>query len=93
MNTSGKGMSVFNRTIEGFKTHQNFGKVFVIGLGCECAQISLYNKDNLNNEIEYLNIQDEGGTNKIIESVYNKIINDIPKINSIVRTQQTYSLN
>ncbi|MDC6448116.1 altronate dehydratase family protein [Alphaproteobacteria bacterium] len=91
MNISGKGMDVFNRTIEGFKTHQNFGKVFVIGLGCECAQISLYNKNNLNSEIEYLNIQDEGGTNKIIDNVYKKIIKDIPKINAIERTQQTLS--
>ena len=68
MNTSGKGMEVFNRTIEGFKSHQNFGKVFVIGLGCECAQISLY-KDNNKENIEYLNIQDEGGTHQIINKV------------------------
>ena len=45
MNTSGYAMNVFNRTIEGFKIHPNFGKVFVIGLGCECAQIRMYNKD------------------------------------------------
>ncbi len=83
MNTSGKGMNIFNRTIEGFKTHANFGKVFVIGLGCECAQISLYKK--INDEIEYLNIQDEGGTSKIIDKVYKEIINDLPKINSIKR--------
>ncbi len=91
MNTSGKGMITFNRTIEGFKTHQNFGKVFVIGLGCECAQISLYNEKSIENEIEYLNIQDEGGTNKIINYVYNKIINEIPKINSIIRKQAPLS--
>ena len=83
MNTSGKGMNIFNRTIEGFKTHANFGKVFVIGLGCECAQISLYKK--INDEIEYLNIQEEGGTIKIIDKVYKEIINDLPKINSIKR--------
>jgi len=91
MNTSGKGMEVFNRTIEGFKTHQNFGKVFVVGLGCECAQISLYKNQDLNNEIEYLNIQDEGGTNKIINNVYNKIIAEIPKINSYQRTKTPIS--
>ena len=91
MNTSGKGMDVFNRTIEGFKTHPNFGKVFVVGLGCECAQISLYNNKNINNEIEYLNIQDEGGTTKIINKIYTKIINDIPKINSIERLETPIS--
>ncbi len=87
MNTSGKGMDVFNRTIEGFKKHPNFGKVFVIGLGCECAQISLYKNNNLNDEIEYLNIQDEGGTNKIINTVYENIISNMPKINSIHRSE------
>jgi altronate hydrolase len=31
MNTTGYGMNTFNRTIEGFKVHPNFGKVYVIG--------------------------------------------------------------
>ena len=91
MNTSGKGMEVFNRTIEGFKSHQNFGKVFVIGLGCECAQISLYKNNNSPNEIEYLNIQDEGGTNQIIDKVYKKVINEIPTINLTERTKSPLS--
>ena len=91
MNTSGKGMEVFNRTIEGFKSHQNFGKVFVVGLGCECAQISLYNNKNTDNDIEYLNIQDEGGTNQIINKVYNKVIKELPNINSIERTKSELS--
>ena len=79
-------MNVFNRTIEGFKIHPNFGKVFVIGLGCECAQISLYNNDQEKRNIEYLNIQDEGGTNEIITKVTSKIINQLNEINSISRT-------
>ena len=91
MNISGKGMEVFNRTIEGFKSHQNFGKVFVVGLGCECAQISLYNNDNTNHDIEYLNIQDEGGTNQIINKVYNKVIEELTNINSIERTKSELS--
>ena len=86
MNTSGYAMSVFNRTIEGFKIHPNFGKVFVIGLGCECAQISLYNNDQEKRNIEYLNIQDEGGTNEIITKVTSKIFDQLNEINSISRT-------
>ena len=86
MNTSGHGMQVFNRTIEGFKHHVNFGKVFVIGLGCECAQISLYQNDSDKGKIEYLNIQDEGGTREIINNVTKKIINNLEDINSIKRT-------
>ena len=86
MNTSGHGMQVFNRTIEGFKQHPNFGKVFVIGLGCECAQISLYQNDSDKDKVEYLNIQDEGGTREIINKVTRKIINNLEDINSIKRT-------
>ena len=86
MNTTSYGMNVFNRTIEGFKIHPNFAKVFVIGLGCECAQISLYNKDQLSTNVEYLNIQDEGGTNQIIEKVSTRIINSLSEINKIKRT-------
>tara|TARA_Y100001970_G_scaffold56471_1_gene71554 strand:- start:1476 stop:2972 length:1497 start_codon:yes stop_codon:yes gene_type:complete len=90
MNTSGKGMDVFNRTIEGFKSHQNFGKVFVIGLGCECAQISLYN-DNSKDNAEYLNIQDEGGTNQIINKVFNRVVEELPNINKLERSESPLS--
>ena len=85
MNTTSYGMSVFNRTIEGFKIHPNFAKVYVIGLGCECAQISLYNNDQINRNVEYLNIQDEGGTNEIVNKVSLKIIDQLEKINNIKR--------
>ena len=80
MNNNGYGMKVFNQTIEGFKNHPNFSKVFVIGLGCECAQISLYKEKE--DSVVYLNIQDEGGTKKIIESVSNKILEMLPDLNN-----------
>ena len=86
MNNTGYGMNTFNRTIEGFKVHPNFGKVYVIGLGCECAQISLYNKSQLEKNIDYLNIQDEGGTKEIINKVSAKIIKELETINNIKRT-------
>ena len=86
MNTTGYGMNVFNRTIEGFKVHPNFAKVYVIGLGCECAQISLYNKDQESRNVEYLNIQDEGGTKEIVKKVSDRIINQLKGINKIQRT-------
>ena len=86
MNNSGYGMNVFNRTIEWFKVHPNFAKVYVIGLGCECAQISLYKDDQLNRNVEYLNIQDEGGTNEIVKNVSKKIINQLEEINNVERT-------
>ena len=83
MNTSGHGMTIFNQTIEGFKTHPNFAKVFIVGLGCECAQISLYEDENKN--VAYLNIQDEGGTKKIIEKISSQIIEMLPNLNDIKR--------
>ena len=85
MNTGGYGMKVFNQTIEGFKQHPNFSKVFVIGLGCECAQISLYKKENDN--VVYMNIQDEGGTKKIIENVSNQILEMLPDLNTTERVK------
>ena len=85
MNTTSYGMTVFNRTIEGFKIHPNFAKVYVIGLGCECAQISLYNDDQLTRNVEYLNIQDEGGTKDIIDKVSAQIISQLETLNSIER--------
>ena len=44
MNTESEGMQIFQRTIDGFKNHPNFSHVFVIGLGCECAQVSLFDE-------------------------------------------------
>ena len=85
MNTEGYGMKVFNQTIEGFKHHPNFSKVFVIGLGCECAQISLYKEENDN--IIYMNIQDEGGTKKIIENISNQILDMLPDLNNEERVK------
>ena len=91
MNNTGYGMQVFNRTIDGFKNHPNFGKVFVIGLGCECAQISLYKNERDKNNVEYMNIQEEGGTLEIIDKVTNKIIKSLNKINSTKRTKTSIS--
>jgi len=86
MNADGYGMKIFNHTIEGFKNHPNFSKVFVIGLGCECAQIFLYKQQDKDDQVVYLNIQDEGGTNKIIQKVCDNIFELLPEINNIKRT-------
>ena len=58
----------------------------------EVLQISLYNNDQEKRNIEYLNIQDEGGTNEIITKVTSKIINQLNEINSISRTNIPISL-
>ena len=85
MNTLGYGMKVFNNTISGFKNHPNFSKVFVVGLGCEMAQISLY-KDT-DDSVVYMNIQDEGGTRKIINKVFSQIMEMLPDLNKLERVK------
>ena len=85
MNTNGYGMEVFRRTIEGFKNHPNFSHVFVIGLGCECAQISLFQNQESSNVI-YLNIQDEGGTKSIVNKCFNMICDILPEADNISRS-------
>ena len=90
-NTSGYGMDLFHRTIEGFKKHPNFGKVYVVGLGCECAQLSMFQNDVNKNNTQYFNIQDEGGTSQIISMISNKIIQQLDELNSIKRTKVSIS--
>ena len=89
MNINGHGMSVLNQTIQGFKHHPNFIKVFVIGLGCECSQISLYRDEN--DSVVYMNIQEEGGTRKIIDEVTSQIIKMFPILNKVKRTKNPIS--
>ena len=51
-----------------------FPMCFVIGLGCECAQVSLFDESlKKHNRIHFLTIQDEGGTKKIVEKVFHKL--------------------
>jgi altronate dehydratase len=87
MNANGYGMDVLNKTIEGFKRHPNFIKVFVVGLGCECAQISLYQNNEEEDNVVYMNIQDEGGTKKIINNISNQIIEILPDLNKEQRVK------
>ena len=85
MNTDGYGMEGFYRTIEGFKNHPNFSHVFVVGLGCECAQISLFQNQESSN-VKYLNIQDEGGSKSIVNKCFKMICDVLPEANNINRT-------
>jgi altronate hydrolase len=92
MNTESEGMQIFQRTIDGFKNHPNFSHVFVIGLGCECAQVSLFDESlKKHNRIHFLTIQDEGGTKKIVEKVLSQIKNLLLEANNIKRTSQPVS--
>ena len=89
MNTASEGMQIFQRTIDGFKNHPNFSHVFVIGLGCECAQVSLFDESlKKHNRIHFLTIQDEGGTKKIVEKVLSQIKNLLNEANDVKRTAQ-----
>jgi len=90
MNTENEGMQIFQRTIDGFKNHPNFSHVFVIGLGCECAQISLFDESlKKHNRIHFLTIQDEGGTKKIVDKVISQIKNLLSEANNVERAPQS----
>ena len=92
MNTESEGMQIFQRTIDGFKNHPNFSHVFVIGLGCECAQVSLFDESlKKHNRIHFLTIQDEGGTKKIVDKVLSQIKNLLSEANDVQRTSQPVS--
>ena len=86
MNTESEGMQIFQRTIDGFKNHPNFSHVFVLGLGCECAQVDIF-KDNVkqHDRIHFLTIQDEGGTKKIVDKVLSEIKNLLAVSNNVKR--------
>jgi altronate hydrolase len=86
MNTESEGMQIFQRTIDGFKNHPNFSHVFVLGLGCECAQVDLF-KDNVkqHDRVHFLTIQDEGGTKKIVDKVLSEIKNLLVISNNVKR--------
>jgi altronate dehydratase len=89
MNTASEGMQIFQRTIDGFKNHPNFSHVFVIGLGCESAQINLFSDSiKKHNRINFLTIQDEGGTKKIVDKVFGQIQDLLKEANNIKRTPQ-----
>ena len=72
MNTESEGMQIFQRTIDGFKNHPNFSHVFVIGLGCECAQVSLFD--------ESLKVCEDYDLWLRITSKYQVIFLDVPLI-------------
>ena len=89
MNTESEGMQIFQRTIDGFKNHPNFSHVFIIGLGCECAQVSLFfDSMKKHNRIHFLTIQDEGGTKKIVDKVFGQIQDLLKEANNIKRLPQ-----
>jgi len=89
MNTVSEGMQVFQRTIDGFKNHPNFSHVFIVGLGCECAQISLFvDSMKKHNRIHFLTIQEEGGTRKTVDKVFGQIKELLKEANTIKRTPQ-----
>jgi len=89
MNTVSEGMQVFQRTIDGFKNHPNFSHVFIVGLGCECAQISLFvDSMKKHNRIHFLTIQEEGGTKKTVDKVFGQIKELLKEANTIKRTPQ-----
>ncbi len=74
MNMESDGMQIFQRTIDGIKNHHNFSHVIIIGLVCECAQVSLFfDSMTKHNRIHFLTIRDDVGTKKIVDHMFVQI--------------------
>ncbi|MGQ1465586.1 UxaA family hydrolase (plasmid) [Acinetobacter baumannii] len=84
----GAGLEQLRRTIKGYMEHANFAAVLIIGLGCEANQLKplLASSDNnLHKNIQYLIMQDEGGTQKTIDKGIQLIKEVLPSANNILR--------
>lgn len=62
---NGYGLNILQRTLGGYAGHPNFFSTLIVGLGCEVNQVtSLMKTNNLKPtlNLQYMNIQDFGGT-------------------------------
>lgn len=67
---SGEGYATLFRTLSGYAQNPNFGGILLLGLGCEVMQIPDLvsgRKIRADGMLQYMTIQQEGGTKKTIE--------------------------
>lgn len=70
MSGQGEGYETLFRTLSGYAQNPNFGGILLLGLGCEVMQIpDLLNgrKIRTDGALQYMTIQQEGGTRRTIE--------------------------
>ncbi len=70
MSGVGEGYATLFRTLSGYARNPNFGGILLLGLGCEVMQIPELLKGRKLREdsaLQYMTIQQEGGTRKAVE--------------------------
>lgn len=70
MSGSGEGYATLFRTLSGYAQNPNFGGILLLGLGCEVMQIPDLvsgRKIRADGMLQYMTIQQEGGTRRTIE--------------------------
>lgn len=70
MASEGEGYTTLFRTLSGYAQNPNFGGILLLGLGCEVMQIPELvrgRKIRQDGALQYMTIQQEGGTRRTIE--------------------------
>lgn len=96
MQYDGPDHKQLDRTLAGFARHPNVAAYILVGLGCEIVQAShLIDNEGLKiiqlngsaNAPLVLNIQDCGGIGKTVEAGVQAVLEMLPRVNNIKRTQ------
>ena len=86
--TSGEGIETLRRTLGGVMRHPNMAGVLLLGLGCEANQGSALLDASgleLGPRLQYMNIQDEGGSRATLERGIQALLAMLPKANEARR--------
>ena len=87
--TSGENIEILRRTLAGFMRHPNMAGVLLLGLGCEANQGSVVLERagmQPGTALEYMNIQDLGGSRVTMERGIEALSAMLPKANEARRT-------
>lgn len=86
--TTGENIETLQRTLGGFMRHPNLAGVLLLGLGCEANQGSVLLERaglQLGENLQYLNIQDVGGSRATMERGIEALTAMLPKANQARR--------
>ncbi len=94
MSGSGEGYETLFRTLSGYARNPNFGGILLLGLGCEVMQVPELMKGRKlrgDDALQYMTIQQQGGTKKTIERGLEALRSVATVANQITRTPQPIS--
>lgn len=82
LDTPVAGIQALKQALAGYVRHPNFAHIVVVGLGCEIANLG----DILNGAPgDYLSIQTQGGTPKLVAEAIRRIDAQLPQVNAVQR--------